>query len=144
MKRAVLIFLRVFVGGILLATGIGKLLDVPGFLSVIATYQFFPTVVDPVIAVTMILIELRLAEWILRGRGVANYGLSEAGLASVILHLSFTAWAGLALLRGLDIPNCGCFGVFWARPLTFTTIIEDLVMVAASIGIWQLAKVKHV
>jgi uncharacterized membrane protein YphA (DoxX/SURF4 family) len=139
-RNSMLWFLRIFVGGILLATGIGKLLDVPGFMGVIATYRVLPEASYAFIAVFMVVLELRLAEWIFRGRGVGNFGLRAAGLVSAGLHICFTFWAVLALVRGLDIPNCGCFGVFWARPLTWTTVIEDLVMVAASFGIWRLAR----
>jgi len=37
------------------------------------------------------------------------------------------------------MPNCGCFGVFWARPLSGATLIEDLVMAGLSILAWKWA-----
>lgn len=36
----------------------------------------------------------------------------------------------LALHRGLQIANCGCFGVYWARPLTAVTLVEDALLLA--------------
>lgn len=128
-------FLRVAIGLILLATGIGKLLDVPGFMNVLRSYESFPYWSLPVIAVTFVIIELRLAEWLLVGKNLAG-----AALASTILHAMFTGWAALTLLRGIAVPNCGCFGVFLARPLTWSTVLEDFVMVAASFSsiLWRM------
>ena len=79
----------------------------------------------------MVLAELRLAEMLLFGRNVPL----ASGLATA-LHVFFIGWAGTALLRGLEIPNCGCFGVFLARPLTAQTIAEDLVMAALCLWLW--------
>jgi len=36
------------------------------------------------------------------------------------------------------VPNCGCFGVFWARPLTFITVAEDVFMVGISVLLFKL------
>jgi hypothetical protein len=119
--------LQYSIASILLATGIGKLLDVPGFIEVIKTYQVFPHWALPFIAVGMVLIELRISEALFRGAQ-----LFEAALFSIMLHSIFTAWSAIALLRGLEILNCGCFGVFWARPLTWLTVFEDIIMIGAS------------
>jgi len=118
-----------------LATGIGKLLDVPGFIEVIKTYQVFPHWSLPFIAIIMVLIELRLSEALFRGTQ-----LFEAALFSIGLHSIFTIWSTIALLRGLEILNCGCFGVFWARPLTWLTVFEDIIVVGAS---YLLARLAH-
>ena len=126
------IFLRLLVGIILLTTGVGKLLDMPGFIQVIQTYKALPPLFVPVLAVLMVLIELRLAEMLLLGRNL----ILASGVATA-LHIFFIGWAGVALLRGLDIPNCGCFGVFFARPLTPQTIVEDIVMAALCLWLWN-------
>lgn len=126
---------RSFLLLILTATGIGKALDVPGFAEVIATFQVLP---DPLLlpaAVSMVLVELALAGWLLVGIRVDRAALASAGL-----HAIFTLWIAVALLRGLEIANCGCFGVFYARPMTGWTIVEDLVMVAVSLGTFFAAK----
>ena len=125
--------LRIFVGVILITTGIGKGLDLPGFVGVIDTYQLMPTLLHWPTAIGMTSFELFLGSWLLSGRHAGR-----AGLVSAALHASFTVWAIIALLRGLDIPNCGCFGVFLARPLTWATPVEDAVMIACSIGIFFL------
>jgi hypothetical protein len=133
--RYVRLILQHGIALILLATGLGKLLDVPGFVQVLATYQALPVWLLRPVAVAFVVLELRLAEWLLSGKR-----LSHAALASVALHSAFTAWSIVALLRGLNVPNCGCFGVFWARPLTWGTVGEDLFLVAISWGLYALAR----
>ena len=79
------------------------------------------------VALGMTATELIISLWLFSGRLVF-----WAALASLGLHVVFTLWTAVTFLRGLDIPNCGCFGVFFARPLDGWTIVEDLVMVAFS------------
>ena len=115
-------------------TGIAKLLDVPGFVQVLRTYQAFPSWALRPGAVLFVLVELCLAAWLAAGKR-----LPRAALASVILHSAFAVWSVVTLWRGIAIPNCGCFGVFWARPLTWLTVGEDLVLVLLSWGLYDLA-----
>jgi hypothetical protein len=120
-------FLRIFIATILLTTGAGKALDIPGFVEVLITYQAFANWMLYPVALGMIATELVLSFWLFSGRTIF-----WAAFASLGLHTVFTLWATVSILRGLDIPNCGCFGVFFARPLDGWTILEDLVMVALS------------
>jgi hypothetical protein len=61
-----------------------------------------------------------------------------------LLHIGFAAWAAIALLRGLHIPNCGCFGVFLARPLGWYTVLEDGVVVCVSLLLaWLVRPQEH-
>jgi hypothetical protein len=48
------------------------------------------------------------------------------------------------LLRGKPILNCGCFGSVFARPLSWMTVVEDLVMVSLSVALVNLCRsAKH-
>lgn len=132
--RAAQLGLRGFIAFILFATAIGKLLDVAGFAGVIATYHTLPAWSHLPMAWLIPLGELLLAGWLVWGER-----LRQAALASALMHAGYTAWTGLALLRGLSIANCGCFGVFLARPLTSDTVVEDAVMVGASLLLAVLA-----
>ncbi len=132
--RIAALVLRCFIGAVLVATAIGKGLDVPGFAKVIDTYQVLaPWMLLPA-AIAMPLIELALGLLLLSGLHTP-----KAAWASFSLHLVFIAWISVALLRGLNIPNCGCFGVFMARPLTPATVIEDGVMLLLSAALAFIA-----
>jgi hypothetical protein len=125
--KALVWTLRVLIGAVLLATGVGKLLDVPGFQNVLMTYQMFPDWSLPVIAIGFVVVEIRLAEELFVGRDIVR-----AAWLATAMHVLFTIFAAVTMLRGLDVPNCGCFGVFMARPLTWGTVGEDVVMTLLS------------
>jgi uncharacterized membrane protein YphA (DoxX/SURF4 family) len=126
---------RVLLAAVLLATAIGKLLDIGGFAAVVATYRALPEPVVLPAALALALGELGLGLWLLSGML-----LVPAALASVLLHAVYLAWSAAALARGLDIPNCGCFGVFWARPLSWLTLAEDGVMLLVSLALYRGAR----
>ena len=119
---------------VLLLTGFAKLLDMPGFAAVVATYRVVPAALLQPAAWSVALGELGLAVWLLSGRA-----LRRAAPASAALHALYLCWAALALLRGLPIANCGCFGVFWARPLSPATLLEDAAMIALSLLLARMA-----
>lgn len=120
---------------LLFSTAIGKLLDIPGFALVIETYQFGITgVVASVLGLSIALFELQLALYMLRKP------LSFIiGLLLTLMHSGYTLLAVITLSRGIDIQNCGCFGVFLARPMTPMTIVEDLILTAMSAMYWYLS-----
>lgn len=138
MLRIILVtILRVFVGAVLVASSIGKMLDIPGFIKVLETYQALPLGSLPAVAILLVLAELKVAEMLLwPGR------LRSGALASMLLHLMFTFFATATYFRGISVPNCGCFGVFWARPLTALTIGEDLLMLVLSACLYRFASAK--
>ena len=125
--------LRFFIASVLLLTGIGKLLDVPGFIKVIDTYKIIPAYLQPVLAISMVLVELKISENLFR-----NINIKITALVVTALHICFTLLASLTLLRGIEVPNCGCFGIFWARPLTFITVAEDIFMVGVCVLLYKL------
>ena len=120
---------------LLFSTAIGKLLDIPGFADVIETYQFGLTgVVASVLGLSIALFELQLALYMLRKP------LSWIiGMLLTVMHSGYTLLAIITLSRGIDIQNCGCFGVFLARPMTPMTIVEDLILTAMSAMYWYLS-----
>ncbi|MGR9106881.1 MAG: MauE/DoxX family redox-associated membrane protein [Gammaproteobacteria bacterium] len=128
-------FARGFVGLVLLATGLGKLLDMAGFVTVIDAYQLVPHRVAAVLGYSLPWIELGTGTLLLAGR----FLLSAASLA-VALHLMMIGAVLITLNRGVQVENCGCFGVFLARPLTKITLVEDLVMLGMSLWAWFNAR----
>lgn len=121
-------FLRFAIAAILLATGVGKLADVPGFAGVLTTYEAFPEWALVPVAVAVPVSEILLAVWLFSGRRLVAAALASAGM-----HSLYAGWAAVTLARGIDVPNCGCFGVFLGRPLSYGTVLEDSALVGASI-----------
>ena len=122
--------LRFGFAALLLATGGAKLLDIPGFVAVLGTFRMLPDALLLPSAVVVALVELALALWLLCG-----VVLAQASLATAMLQTVYLASLGVAYGRGLDIPNCGCFGAYLARPLTAWTLVEDGALLIAAIAL---------
>lgn len=133
-NKVILSVLRYFIASVLFLTGLGKLLDIPGFVEVLDAYQTIPEWGLHLVAVGTVLLELRICEWLLRDKT-----LILGARSSLIFHLWYTLWTTITLIREIPISNCGCFGVFFARPLTGWTVVEDLILVAASFVLLALA-----
>jgi uncharacterized membrane protein YphA (DoxX/SURF4 family) len=134
--RSALLVFRYFLGLLFVATAIGKLLDNRGFAQVINSYQLgIPDFALLGFALTFSLLELIIGLNILCGRE-----LSKSVLATLGFHLGYAALALTTLWRGIALPNCGCFGVFLARSLKWSTIIEDLALATISLVCWLLLR----
>jgi uncharacterized membrane protein YphA (DoxX/SURF4 family) len=127
------ITLRVLFAVLLLVTGAAKLLDMAGFYQIVRSYQSLPDLAVPTASWVLALGEVVMAAWLL-----ARFRPRLAALTVVLLHLMYLGWLLMALLRGLEISNCGCFGVFWARPLSWYSPLEDLALVGLAILYWRL------
>lgn len=118
---------RVFVGLVLIATGASKVLDLDGFVAVVSSYRLVSGATAEVIGYLLPVLEITLGSWLLAG-----FRLHFSAWLAVAMHAFYFGIAGISLWRGIDIPNCGCFGVFFARPLGINTLSEDAVMIALS------------
>lgn len=134
MKILLRIF-QFFIALLLLTTAIGKLLDNRGFAEVLLTYDLFPEAVLLPLALGMSLFELFLSLWIFSG-----IKLKYASFIAVILHIQLVVVVISSNLRELNIPNCGCFGVFWARPMNWGTVVEDSLLTVICIVLYLLAR----
>lgn len=124
--------LRWFFVLLLAASAIGKLADMPGFYAVIKSYALLPEAVIPVSAWALAIFELVLAIWLAAGKR-----MHVVAFIVIALHFVYLIWLMIALARGLDIPNCGCFGIYWARPLSWSTPVEDLILLALATVMWR-------
>ncbi len=129
--------IRFFFVLLLFASAVGKLLNMPGFYGIVESYNTFNVAFIAPLAWLLALAELTLAAWLLIRRQ-----LVWAAAAVVALHAVYFLWVGAALIRGLNIANCGCFGVYWPRPLTIYTLLEDAILVGLACLLWRAA-MKH-
>ena len=127
--------LRTVLGGILLASALGKSLDLPGFVEVLITYRAFPDWSLWPIALLITTIECGLGLWVLSGSR-----LPQAALATVVLNGAYAIWMALSLYRGIDVPNCGCYGVYLPQPLRWYSPLEDLVLVVLGLTLRRISR----
>jgi hypothetical protein len=126
--------LRTFIGLVLFTTAAGKLLDVRGFARILGSYQALPEGLLLPLAFAIPITELALSIWLF-----SALRLAAAALTSAAVHFAYATWSAVGVLRGLQLPNCGCFGVFLARPLGWNTVAEDTLMVGLSLWLLTLA-----
>ena len=137
--KTVYLILKWFFGLLVVATGVGKLLDNRGFADVILTYQFgLPHPVAMVMGLAVSLFELVLGLSLL---STSVKGTQQRnGLLLILMHAGYVVLATISNLRGLNLINCGCFGVFWGRSLTWATVVEDVVLLSFSVLFYFLVK----
>jgi hypothetical protein len=114
-----------------LTTGFAKYLDVRGFTEVLGTYELYPSWALWPIAAGMTGTELFLAYSFFTGNKLDPLGL----IGSYVISGGGAIVLFTELLRGIDLPNCGCWGVFFANPLKWFTPWEDVAMVLMTIGV---------
>lgn len=125
--------LKYFIALIFLTTSIGKLLDNRGFAAVLETYQLLPAQILLPFGLAISLVELVFGGLLISGRH-----MKWASLGALLSYVGYTALAVLTNVRGLNLTNCGCFGVFLARPMTWWTVLEDTILTAACFFLWRL------
>ncbi len=137
-KRYLFTVLRYFFAILFITTAAGKLLDNRGFAEVIVTYQLVPPSFALVLGLVVSLIELFLGFYLM-----SRWSLLNSIKITVLIQLGYVALAVLTLYRGIELKNCGCFGVFLARPLTFATVIEDTILLILSVTFYLLYPIKE-
>jgi hypothetical protein len=126
-------------GSILVAQGAGKLLSPSGYFQALERFRILPAI--PLIGSIWIALEL-----------LAGLGLLAAGLVktpsrrfvpfaaiALLLQLAYAFLSISAYVRGLEITNCTCFGIYLAQRLSWFVLVQDAYMIAYA-G-WQLIKI---
>jgi len=124
---------RMLLGLVLLAASIGKLSNLPGFVAVLHSYRFLPQGWWPA-AIIIALSELAIGSWLCWGRH-----LRQAAWTSLWLHAFYAGFSTFMLLRQVPILNCGCFGSYLSRPLSWTTVGLNLLLALLSLLLVRLA-----
>lgn len=111
-----------------LATAGAKLLDLRGFAAVLADYRMAQAVMLLPMAGAVVALEVAIGVGLLLPkwrRAAALAAAALAGLYAVVLSAT--------LARGIALGNCGCFGVYLARPLTVFSPLEDVALLLAAL-----------
>lgn len=117
------------------AAAIGKLLDMPGFVGVVGTYRLLPDVLLWPAAIVITAGEAAIAAGLAlpRYRRPAAYGAAAMAVGYALGLL-------ITLARGIPLENCGCFGVYFPRPLTIWSPLEDVALLALALFVAAKAR----
>jgi uncharacterized membrane protein YphA (DoxX/SURF4 family) len=133
-KRAIVPFIvpvfRLVIGIIFLYAGIMKIADPLGFAQILYNYRLVPAWAINPLAITLPWVECVAGASLLFGIWTLGGGVVTSTLFAV-----FAAALGLNLIRGLDI-SCGCFSTATAaNPITWLTVVRDLLFLGMSVSI---------
>lgn len=105
--------LRIMIGLLFFAVGASKLLGhYQNFLYVIQSYEVFPAAIEDLVARVFPWIEFFLGLFLILGLWLR---WTLAGTA--LMLAGFLLVVGQAIIRGLPIDSCGCFGEWLTVPL---------------------------
>lgn len=125
--------LRILLGLILAAASIAKFMNLEGFEAVLHSYRIIPLGLHRLAALAISTSELTVALWLFWGRH-----LRLAALSSLALHCVYACFTSYILLRGIPIINCGCFGAYFARPLSWLTVGQNLLLAGLSFALIRM------
>jgi len=115
---------RAILGLILLASGVGKLIDPSGagsLVGVVMGAESFFASISTFIVITVSVVELVLVGWLAWGKHLSAALLACLGLVGV-----FTVVVGYLVVSGLSVSTCGCFGAFGLDLSAEWTLMRNL------------------
>jgi len=129
-NRYFVFLVRVLLGFLFVLAAMEKIAQPEAFAKNISYYRLLPTGSINILAIVLPWIELLAGLFLLMGLVVRGSSL----LITVLLGVFILA-IGISIARGLDI-SCGCFGTTSARKVGWTTLAEDLLMLAGALLVY--------
>lgn len=135
MQKNILLTIRILLGLIFLASGIGKLIDSSDALYLVellaSEFYWLIEYANPIVIGTSLL-ELLFAVLLLWGRKLKTALWGSLALVSV-----FTITLGYFYLQGMSIASCGCFGALGiGGGLTATLIRNGVLLILITAGLF--------
>lgn len=123
---------RILVGLTFLVAGIAKLLMPPEeFIYSLRSYQIIPTGLISPIAILLPGIELLSGSCLLLG-----FFTRIASLAIAVQLSIFMALMALVIVSGIDLKECGCFGILGITETPGQVIIRDVILLIMVLVLW--------
>jgi putative oxidoreductase len=117
-------------GVLFVYAGLVKIADPLGFAHALYNYHILPAWLINPLAICLPWVELMAGAGLIAGIMIPGGALVVSGLLAV-----FAIAIGLSLIRGLDIA-CGCFSTSAAaEPITWLSVIRDLLLLGMGVHI---------
>ena len=127
---------RIAIGLVLIVAGLSKLTSPPEeFSVVIQAYD----IVSPASALTL----AALLPWLEVFLGFCllfGFATKQASIAAGLLLLSFLFALLSTKVRGIELPNCGCFGSSFHSSITEASLMDALLLVCSFFSFHSGAK----
>ncbi|GAA5523322.1 DoxX family membrane protein [Aliifodinibius salicampi] len=137
-KNIALKTIRILLGIIFMASGIGKLIsgsDAQYLVELMATEFYWLIEYSSLIVISTSILELILAVFLLWGRYL-KWALS----GTLLMLIGFSSVLSYFYFQGMSVENCGCFGALgFASGLEFT-LLRNMVLIFLIVGAFLLIR----
>jgi len=79
-------------------------------------------------------------EWLFGAWILSGWRLAMGVCVALALNAGYAAWMTLSIARGLDLANCGCYGMYYPQPLRWYSPLKDLVLVGMCYALHKFAR----
>lgn len=128
---------RRLLGLLLFAMALGQASNIGGFIDILSTHRIGGTTVAAMVAVALLTGEVAGGIGLLAGGATRR---RRGAVVAVAVAVAWSVLAAQAFARGLDIENCGCFGVHLGQPLRWWVLLEDAEFVALALWVWHTTR----
>ena len=135
----IVVILRILLGAFFVAMGGSKLLaPYQNFLYVVQSYQVFSPSLEEIAARIVPWTEFFLGVFLVLGLWLRHALIALLGLISGFLMI-----LGQAIIRGLPIGSCGCFGEWLSVPLPTMLLIDSSLWLLTLLMLVRLPETSH-
>ncbi|MFQ5693860.1 MAG: MauE/DoxX family redox-associated membrane protein [Nitrospinota bacterium] len=124
--------LRAVLGGVFVLSAVSKAVSPESFEAILRQHQVLPAGWLRPFAYTLPWVELVSGTFLLLGL-FYRVALAAAGIQLVV----FLGALLLAVGRGIDLSDCGCFAGFGWRETPAQAVVRDLVLLAMAAWLWR-------
>jgi uncharacterized membrane protein YphA (DoxX/SURF4 family) len=133
--RALHLVLGLVLGGVFLYAAFPKIVDPRSFAKIVYHYQLIgPSALLPPMVPNAFAVSLPFVEAVVGVLLLVGVWRREAAWVATLLLAVFVLAVSTALVRGIDIENCGCFSVTGkGRSAGLRLLVEDTALLAAAV-----------
>jgi len=125
----IIIIFRLLIGLLFIVSGFEKLIGpYQNFLFVIQSYEILPAWGEEIVARVFPWIEFLIGIFMVLG-----FWLQWAVPSTMVMLFFFIAVIGQAIIRGLPIDECGCFGSMISFPLNVIILFDSFLLILTGV-----------
>lgn len=131
------VWLRVVLGALFAGMAVGQALSWSQMTAILTAYQVTAGAGSTVLAGALLGAQVVVAVWFLafpRSSALLPVSLYAA------VALTWTVLGLQAIVRGIPVDNCGCFGSYLSQPLSWFTLAQDGLLLVYAVVLVRLAR----
>ena len=120
-----------------LLMALGQVLSFSDFVTALDTYRV-DVVPSTLLGGVVILAEVVAGIGLIAPEGSSGRRIGAA--TSLVVALFWGGMATQAFVRGLVVPNCGCFGRYASQSLSWFVLVQDVSLVSSAVWVYVVER----